>query len=127
VRRDIGSRLADSLETALGIADGIAIAEYADGPEGAVPHRVVFSEKFACPVSGFTIAEIEPRLFSFNNPFGACPECDGLGTKQAIDPDLVVPDHSLALKNGAIYPWARTSSPYYQQTLDGWRVTSGSS
>jgi excinuclease ABC subunit A len=119
VRPDIGSRLADSLETALGIADGIAIAEYADGPEGAVPHRIVFSEKFACPVSGFTIAEIEPRLFSFNNPFGACPECDGLGTKQAIDPDLVVPDHNLALKNGAIYPWARTSSPYYQQTLDG--------
>jgi excinuclease ABC subunit A len=120
VRPDLGSRLADSLETALGLADGIAIAEYADrADEQSEPARIVFSQKFACPVSGFTIAEIEPRLFSFNNPFGACPDCDGLGTKQAIDPDLVVPDASLALKNGAIHPWAKTSSPYYHQTLEG--------
>ena len=105
VRADISARLANSLETALKIADGIAIAELADKPlpRGATAgehvnksknethERIVFSEKFACPVSGFTISEIEPRLFSFNNPFGACPECDGLGTKQAIDPDLVDP------------------------------------
>jgi excinuclease ABC subunit A len=84
-----------------------------------VPDRLVFSEKFACPVSGFTIAEIEPRLFSFNNPFGACPVCDGLGTKQAIDPDLVVQDPGAPLRNGAIAPWSRTSSPYFLQTLDG--------
>ncbi|MGH6926567.1 MAG: excinuclease ABC subunit UvrA [Propylenella sp.] len=156
VRADIAARLADSLETALKIADGIAVAEFADRPssfetraspapqdEGLAgkgkrprsphpevraeraskgeeaPERIVFSEKFACPVSGFTIPEIEPRLFSFNNPFGACPECDGLGTKQAIDPDLVVPDANLALKNGAIAPWSRTSSPYFLQTLEG--------
>jgi excinuclease ABC subunit A len=120
VRPDIASRLADSLETALGIADGIAIAEYADLAEGReAPERVTFSEKFACPVSGFTIAEIEPRLFSFNNPFGACPECDGLGTKQAIDADLVVPDAGMPLKSGAIAPWSRSTSPYYLQTLEG--------
>jgi len=78
----------------------------------------MFSEKFACPVSGFTIPEIEPRLFSFNNPFGACPTCDGLGTQQAIDPNLIVPDVNTALKDGAIAPWARSSSPYYNQTLE---------
>ncbi|MDQ3559387.1 MAG: excinuclease ABC subunit UvrA [Pseudomonadota bacterium] len=120
VRPDIGPRLADSLETALGIADGIAIAEFAEAvDEKGEPRRLVFSQKFACPVSGFTIAEIEPRLFSFNNPFGACPECDGLGTKQAIDPDLVVPDAGLAMRSGAIHPWSKSSSPYYHQTLDG--------
>ena len=81
--------------------------------------RLLFSEKFACPVSGFTISEIEPRLFSFNNPFGACPECDGLGTKQAIDPELIVPDEAMTLKAGAIAPWSKTSSPYYLQTLEG--------
>ena len=85
----------------------------------AEPERIVFSEKFACPVSGFTIPEIEPRLFSFNNPFGACPVCDGLGTKQAIDADLVVPDTTVPLRNGAIAPWSRTTSPYYHQTLEG--------
>ncbi len=133
VRADISARLADSLETALKIADGIAIAEFADKalPKSATAgehvnmsknethERIVFSEKFACPVSGFTISEIEPRLFSFNNPFGACPECDGLGTKQAIDPDLVIPDESATLKGGAIAPWSKTSSPYFLQTLDG--------
>ena len=116
VRPDMGSRLADSLETALGLSDGIAIAEFAD-QDG---ERVIFSAKFACPVSGFTIEEIEPRLFSFNNPYGACPACDGLGTELFFEPDLVVPDETLSLARGAIAPWARTSasSPYYQQTLE---------
>ena len=116
VRPDMGSRLADSLETALGLSEGIAIAEFAD-QDG---ERVIFSAKFACPVSGFTIEEIEPRLFSFNNPYGACPECDGLGTELFFEPDLVVPDETLSLARGAIAPWARTSasSPYYQQTLE---------
>ncbi len=120
IRADIASRLADSLETALKIADGIAVAEFADRKDKkSEPERIIFSEKFACPVSGFTIPEIEPRLFSFNNPFGACPECDGLGTKQAIDADLVIPDPEQTLKNGAIAPWSRTSSPYFMQTLEG--------
>jgi len=112
VRDGLQSRLADSLETALGLADGIAIAEFADGGD-----RVTFSAKFACPVSGFTIEEIEPRLFSFNNPFGACPTCDGLGTKLHFDPALVVPDATLPLNDGAIAPWSKSSSPYYSQTL----------
>ena len=81
------------------------------------PERLLFSEKFACPVSGFTIPEIEPRLFSFNNPYGACPHCGGLGVEQHIDPDLVVPDKELTLRKGAIAPWAKSSSPYYVQTL----------
>ena len=115
---DIAARLAESFETALKLADGIAFAEFADEtePDGK-PKRMVFSEKFADPVSGFTIPEIEPRLFSFNNPFGACPVCDGLGTEQKIDPNLVVPDANLSLKDGAILPWSKTSAPYYQQTL----------
>ncbi|MCT8265787.1 excinuclease ABC subunit UvrA [Afifella sp. JA880] len=120
VRADAGSRLADSLETALRLADGIAVAEFADmGEGGKPPASIVFSEKFACPVSGFTIPEIEPRLFSFNNPFGACPTCDGLGSELRIDPDLVVPDPRLSLRKGAIHPWAKSSSPYYLQTLEG--------
>src|SRR5690606_25833034 len=80
--------------------------------------RILFSEKFACPVSGFTIPEIEPRLFSFNNPFGACPTCDGLGSQQAIDENLIVPDDSVTLRGGAIAPWAKSTSPYYTQTLE---------
>src|SRR5262249_19358505 len=80
--------------------------------------RLIFSEKFACPVSGFTISEIEPRLFSFNNPFGACQECGGLGVEQHIDADLVIPDRDATLRKGAIAPWAKSSSPYYIQTLD---------
>ncbi len=115
---DLATRLADSFETALHLADGIAIAELADLKEGETePERVTFSEKFACPVSGFTIAEIEPRLFSFNNPFGACPVCGGLGAEMKIDPDLVVPDPSLSIRDGAVAPWSRTSSPYFLQTL----------
>ncbi|MDR6430869.1 excinuclease ABC subunit UvrA [Brucella pseudogrignonensis] len=133
VRGDLATRLADSLETCLKLAEGLAIAEFADKPLPAeetasggaanksaneTHERVMFSEKFACPVSGFTIPEIEPRLFSFNNPFGACPTCDGLGTQQAIDPNLIIPDASVSLKDGAVAPWARSSSPYYNQTLE---------
>jgi excinuclease ABC subunit A len=132
VKSDIAKRLADSFETALGLADGIAIAELADKPvpkaerEGAnkskndTHERVVFSARFACPVSGFTIDEIEPRLFSFNAPAGACPKCDGLGTELQFEPDLVVPDATLSLKDGAVFPWSRTgaTSPYYEQTLE---------
>jgi excinuclease ABC subunit A len=172
VRPDIATRLADSLEQALKLADGLAVAELADdppvvsplegetdGPKGgreggrrnqtketplpspppqggreqggqaaekktklaaaaaADARRLVFSEKFACPISGFTIPEIEPRLFSFNNPFGACPKCGGLGVEQHIDPDLVIPDRERTLRRGAISPWAKSSSPYYLQTL----------
>ena len=115
---DMEQRLADSLETALRLADGIAVAEWADVAEGETePRRMLFSEKFACPVSGFTIAEIEPRLFSFNNPAGACPVCDGLGMKLAFDADLVIPDKDKILHKGAVAPWARSPSPFYTQTL----------
>jgi len=195
VRSDIGQRLAESFETALKLAEGLAVIEYADAPapqpssfetrpagapqdedgarrskaskRGTSPHpeearsavskgqeaptgpsearpddklravskdevatkkvakihdksgpeRILFSEKFACPVSGFTIPEIEPRLFSFNNPYGACPACGGLGVEQHIDEDLVIPDKELTLRRGAIAPWAKSSSPYYIQTL----------
>jgi excinuclease ABC subunit A len=174
VRADIAQRLADSLETALGLADGIALVEFADRPlspsplkrsaegrgsgrgaaagttpaQAAAPHpdplpiakgdgeresaksvlqnknatheRMIFSQRFACPVSGFTIEEIEPRLFSFNAPSGACPACDGLGTELKFESDLVVPDPELSLGDGAVQPWARTgaTSPYYEQTLE---------
>jgi excinuclease ABC subunit A len=193
VRPDIGQRLAESFETALKLAEGLAVIEYADAPAAASlvtsplvgerkaasgrrleeerrdeisatpkagrergkqqtpalgatplpnpppqggreqtepaakkvakihdksgPERILFSEKFACPVSGFTIPEIEPRLFSFNNPYGACPACGGLGVEQHIDEDLVIPDKELTLRKGAIAPWAKSSSPYYIQTL----------
>jgi len=162
VRPDISTRLADSLEQALKLADGLAVAELADASSVVSPlegeagakrreggkrssakdtplpdpppqggreqtklaaaaasdaRRLVFSEKFACPVSGFTIPEIEPRLFSFNNPFGACPKCGGLGVEQHIDPELVIPDKERTLRKGAIAPWAKSSSPYYVQTL----------
>ena len=118
VREGIAERLAESLEQALRLADGIAVAEWADMAEGEdAPRRLLFSEKFACPVSGFTIAEIEPRLFSFNNPAGACPACDGLGMKLKFSADLVVPDKDKALHKGAIAPWAKGPSPLYTQTL----------
>ena len=113
VREGLATRLADSLETALDLADGIAVAENADTGD-----RMIFSAKFACPVSGFTIEEIEPRLFSFNNPYGACPACDGLGTTMVFDAELIVPDDRLSPREGAIAPWSRSSSPYYMQTLD---------
>ncbi|MGN6374122.1 MAG: excinuclease ABC subunit UvrA, partial [Sphingomonas sp.] len=153
VNPDIATRLADSFETALKLADGLAYVDLADttveaamtaahpalkeglpAPSGApdtgermgamkgagVPdNRIVFSERFACPVSGFTIAEIEPRLFSFNAPQGACPACDGLGEKMLFDEDLVVPNHDLSIKKGAVVPWAKSNppSPYYMQVL----------
>ncbi|MBV9859510.1 MAG: excinuclease ABC subunit UvrA, partial [Alphaproteobacteria bacterium] len=109
---ELGNRLADSFETALELADGIALTENADTGE-----QTIFSAKFACPVSGFTISEIEPRLFSFNNPFGACPSCDGLGSKLYFDPALVVHDERRSLHEGAVSPWSHSSSHYYTQTL----------
>ncbi len=140
VKEDIQTRLADSFEQALKLADGLAFVDLADGVvpgreaesaasgnvtggamkgTGLPPNRIVFSEKFACPVSGFTIAEIMPRLFSFNAPQGACPECDGLGERLEFDPQLVVPNEALSLKQGAVVPWAKSNppSPYYMQVL----------
>jgi len=113
VKPDLGNRLADSIETALNLAEGLAVAENADNGE-----RTVFSSRFACPVSGFTIEEIEPRLFSFNAPQGACPACDGLGVKMFFDPEMVVPDDRLSLAEGAVAPWADSSGQYYLQTLE---------
>ncbi len=113
VRDGVQARLADSFETALALAEGIAYVENADGAE-----RTVFSQKFACPVSGFTIEEIEPRLFSFNSPQGACPSCDGLGFEKFFDPSLVIPDDAKPLGEGAIAPWTGASSPYYDQTIE---------
>ncbi len=153
VRDDIATRLAESFETALKLADGLAYIDLVDttvdelagnrvqeAPQkfqvetpiastnvtggamkgtGIPDNRIVFSEKFACPVSGFTIAEIEPRLFSFNAPQGACPACDGLGERLVFDEDLVVPNHDLSIKKGAVAPWAKSNppSPYYMQVL----------
>ena len=116
VREGIETRLADSLRTALDLADGIAILETA--PSEGDPERITFSENFACPVSGFTIPEIEPRLFSFNAPFGACPSCDGLGVELFFDERLVVPDVTLKVADGAIAPWRKGKSPYFLQTID---------
>ncbi|MDE8348868.1 MAG: excinuclease ABC subunit UvrA [Acidocella sp.] len=112
VRAGIEKRLADSFETALGLSDGIV---YAEGADDAA--RTVFSSRFACPVSGFSIEEIEPRLFSFNSPHGACPACDGLGAETFFDPHLVVPDEQRALNESTVLPWANAQSPYYDQTL----------
>src|SRR6478609_3691821 len=144
IREGTEPRLADSFETALKLAEGLAYLDPADAPEDppgsertgiaaalekaaernvlathAPDGRITFSEKFACPVSGFTIAEIEPRLFSFNAPQGACPACDGLGEKLVFDEDLVVPNHALSIAKGAVVPWAKSNppSPYYMQVL----------
>ncbi len=116
VREGLETRLADSLRTALDLADGIAILETA--PSEGEPERFTFSEKFACPVSGFTIPEIEPRLFSFNAPFGACPSCDGLGKELFFDERLVVPDQNLKIYDGALAPWRKGKSPYFKQTIE---------
>ena len=116
VKEGLETRLADSFRTALDLADGIAVLETA--PKDAEPERITFSEKFACPVSGFTIPEIEPRLFSFNAPFGACPACDGLGAELFFDERLVVPDEALKLADGAIAPWRKGKSPYFTQTIN---------
>ena len=112
------NRLADSLETALKLADGLARVEFAgDAPKG-LENGIIFSERFACPVSGFTIDAIEPRLFSFNNPRGACAQCGGLGVKSFVDPNRVIGHAKRSLREGAIAPWSQRSSPYYLQTLD---------
>ncbi|KIC44299.1 excinuclease ABC subunit A [Ruegeria sp. ANG-S4] len=116
VREGMETRLADSLRTALDLADGIAVLETA--PREGDPERITFSENFACPVSGFTIPEIEPRLFSFNAPFGACPDCDGLGVELFFDERLVVPDQTLKLYDGALAPWRKGKSPYFLQTIE---------
>ena len=108
----LATRLADSLEITLSLSDGLAYVQ-----DVATDKQTVFSAKFACPVSGFTIDEIEPRLFSFNNPFGACPSCDGLGVSSHFDEQLIVPSKSKSLRDGAIAPWANSSSKYYLQTL----------
>ena len=117
VREGLETRLADSFRTALDLADGITILETAVA-EGQEPERFTFSEKFACPVSGFTIPEIEPRLFSFNAPFGACPACDGLGHELFFDERLVVPDATLKIYDGALAPWRKGKSPYFLQTIE---------
>ena len=116
VKEGIETRLADSFRTALDLADGIAILETA--PKEGEPERITFSENFACPVSGFTIPEIEPRLFSFNAPFGACPACDGLGVELFFDERLVVPDQNLKVYDGALAPWRKGKSPYFKQTIE---------
>ena len=116
VREGLETRLADSFRTALDLADGIAILETA--PKDGEAERITFSENFACPVSGFTIPEVEPRLFSFNAPYGACPQCDGLGVELFFDERLVVPDGSLTLEDGALAPWRKGKSPYFIQTID---------
>ena len=117
IDKSLGNRLADSFETALQLSDGLAAIELASGKENG--KRIVYSANYSCPVSGFTIEEIEPRLFSFNNPVGACQHCDGLGTEYFIDRDLVIPNKDISIRDGAIAPWSRTSSPspYYLQTL----------
>jgi len=119
VKEDIKQRLADSIETALKPSNGLLIVEVAadsgDYKKGA---RQLFSEHLSCPESGFSLPEIEPRLFSFNSPFGACPKCDGLGTEVFFDPELVLPDHSKTLSEGAIVPWANSSGKFYMQTLE---------
>src|SRR3954470_6727842 len=109
---DLAQRLAESIETALGRAGGLVIAENADNGG-----RLTMSAKFACPVSGFTLPEVEPRLFSFNNPYGACPACDGLGRKMLMDPALIVPDGDKSVAEGAVEPWASQTMHYYPQTL----------
>ncbi len=118
MRSDLRKRLADSIETAVALAEGmveIEIVPARDAGEGATPERRLFSERFACPVHGPSIAELEPRIFSFNSPHGACPRCTGLGSQMEIDPDLVVPDPSLSIGEGAILPWSSTSSNYYDE------------
>jgi len=114
VREDLGNRLADSVETALRLADGLVITEDASSGD-----QEIFSEKYACPVSGFTIAEIEPRLFSFNSPHGACPTCDGLGVRMYMDEALIVPDTSKSILKGAVEPWSKNFAPFYMQAMEG--------
>ena len=119
-KKDEQKRMAESLESALSLSDGLVYVEHINegvAKEHQKTEKIVFSSKFACPESGFTIEEIEPRLFSFNSPYGACSECEGLGVDLYVDPKLVVPDERLSLIDGAIKPWANSSSLYYAQTL----------
>jgi len=118
INGELGNRLADSIETALKLSDGLLIAEILNEDESKANKRLTFSEKFSCPISGFQINEIEPRMFSFNSPFGACNSCEGLGNELYFDPDLVVPDHGLSLKENAIAPWAAAQTRYQMQTLE---------
>ena len=116
----LGNRLAEALETSLNLANGLVFVEYENETLPAKyrkTERIIFSSKFACPESGFTIEEIEPRLFSFNSPYGACEECEGIGVKLNVDPNLVVPNTKKTIADGAIEPWAKSSSLYYAQTL----------
>ena len=116
----LGNRLAESIETAVNLANGLVFVEYEDE---TLPQKfrkiekLIYSTKFACPESGFTIEEIEPRLFSFNSPYGACEECEGIGMKLNVDPNLVVPNEKKSIADGAIEPWAKTTTLYYAQTL----------
>ncbi|MDZ5575172.1 excinuclease ABC subunit UvrA [Enterococcus cecorum] len=119
IKEGIRSRLFDSFEAALRLADGYAVVDVIGQDE------MLFSEHYACPYCGFTVGELEPRLFSFNAPFGACPECDGLGIKLAVDEDLVIPDRSLTLREGALVPWNPISSQYYPQMLEQFCLSFG--
>ena len=116
----LGNRLAESVETAVNLSNGLLFVEYENE---TIPKKfrkieqIIFSTNFACPESGFTIEEIEPRLFSFNSPYGACEECDGIGVKLNVDPNLVIPNEKKTLADGAILPWAKSTSLYYAQTL----------
>ena len=120
INSSLGNRLAESVETAVNLANGLLFVEYENE---TLPkkyrkiEKLIFSTKFACPESGFTIEEIEPRLFSFNSPYGACEECDGIGVKLNVDPKLVVPNEKKSIADGAIEPWAKTTTMYYAQTL----------
>ncbi len=119
---DLGNRLADSLEAALKLADGIVYVEIVDLPNGVETDitkgsKIIFSEKYSCPVSGFQITEIEPRIFSFNSPFGACPKCEGLGKELFLDKELIIPDGRISIKDGAIAPWGKISSKFFLETL----------
>ena len=116
----LGNRLAESVETAVNLANGLVFVEYEDETlpqKHRKVEKLIYSTKFACPESGFTIEEIEPRLFSFNSPYGACEECEGIGMKLNVDPNLVVPDERKSLADGAIEPWAKSTTLYYAQTL----------
>ena len=124
MRHDLRKRLADSIETAVSLADGLVeielVARGEDGGRaGAAPEVLTFSEKFACPVHGPSLIELEPRVFSFNSPHGACPRCTGLGAQREIDPELIVPDPSLSIRAGALAPWASSASNYYEQVAEG--------
>ncbi len=116
----LGNRLAESIETAVNLANGLVFVEYEDETlpqKHRKVEKLIYSTKFACPESGFTIEEIEPRLFSFNSPYGACEECEGIGMKLNVDPNLVVPDERKSLADGAIEPWSKSTTLYYAQTL----------